>query len=88
MSQEAASQRKRPGVWLWLPLALFAGFFVLVMVGLLRPADREVAADLGDGAPGDEHGPGLGSDALGVHAASLVGRADIAALLRRPRACA
>jgi len=44
MSQEAASQRKRPGVWLWLPLALFAGFFVLVMVGLLRPADREVAS--------------------------------------------
>ena len=35
---------RRPGLWLWLPLALFAGFFVLVMVGLLRPADREVAS--------------------------------------------
>ncbi|MDR2857915.1 MAG: DsbE family thiol:disulfide interchange protein [Novosphingobium sp.] len=29
---------------LWLPLAAFAGFVVLVMVGLLRPADREVAS--------------------------------------------
>ena len=35
---------KRPGLWLWLPLALFVGFFVLVMFGLLRPADREVAS--------------------------------------------
>ena len=35
---------KRPTLWLWLPLALFAGFFVLVMIGLLRPADREVAS--------------------------------------------
>jgi cytochrome c biogenesis protein CcmG/thiol:disulfide interchange protein DsbE len=31
---------------LWLPLALFAGFVVLVMVGLLRPADREVASGM------------------------------------------
>lgn len=29
---------------LWLPLALFAGFVALVMVGLYRPADREVAS--------------------------------------------
>lgn len=29
---------------LWLPLALFAGFVVLVLIGLLRPADREVAS--------------------------------------------
>lgn len=29
---------------LWLPLAIFAGFVVLVMIGLLRPADREVAS--------------------------------------------
>lgn len=35
---------KRAGLWLWLPLALFFGFFVLVMVGLLRPADRNVAS--------------------------------------------
>ena len=35
---------KRPTLWLWLPLALFAGFFVLVMSGLLRPAEREVAS--------------------------------------------
>jgi len=29
---------------LWLPLALFAGFVGLVLIGLLRPADREVAS--------------------------------------------
>ena len=34
----------RRGWTLWLPLALFAGFFVLVMIGLYRPADREVAS--------------------------------------------
>ncbi|MET0179454.1 MAG: redoxin family protein [Novosphingobium sp.] len=32
--------------WLWLPLALFAGFFVLVISGLLSPADREVASTM------------------------------------------
>lgn len=31
---------------LWLPLALFAGFVGLVLVGLLRPADREVESAL------------------------------------------
>ena len=37
--------RKRAPRWaLWLPLALFAGFVVLVLIGLLRPADREVAS--------------------------------------------
>jgi cytochrome c biogenesis protein CcmG/thiol:disulfide interchange protein DsbE len=35
---------QRPTVWRWLPLGLFAAFFVLVMVGLFRPADREVAS--------------------------------------------
>jgi len=29
---------------LWLPLAIFAGFVLLVMVGLFRPASREVAS--------------------------------------------
>ncbi len=29
---------------LWLPLALFAGFVVLVLIGLLRPASRDVAS--------------------------------------------
>lgn len=37
-------QPKKPGVAIWLPLALFAGFFVLVIWGLVRPADREVAS--------------------------------------------
>lgn len=31
---------------LWLPLGLFAAFVVLVMVGLLRPADREVESGM------------------------------------------
>lgn len=31
---------------LWLPLALFAGFVVLVLVGLFRPASREVKSAL------------------------------------------
>ena len=45
MSDPAAvAEARRPGWVLWLPLALFFGFFVLVMFGLLRPADREVAS--------------------------------------------
>lgn len=32
----------RPGFARWLPLALFGGFFALVLVGLLWPADRQV----------------------------------------------
>lgn len=40
---EAAT--KAPRRWaIWLPLALFAGFVVLVTVGLLRPAERDVAS--------------------------------------------
>ena len=37
---------KHAGLWLWLPLALFVGFFGLVMSGLLNPADREVASTM------------------------------------------
>ncbi|MFM5884744.1 MAG: DsbE family thiol:disulfide interchange protein, partial [Novosphingobium sp.] len=37
----------KPPRWaLWLPLALFAGFVALVMVGLFRPASREVKSAL------------------------------------------
>lgn len=36
--------QKRSSLAIWLPLALFAGFFVLVIWGLVRPADREVAS--------------------------------------------
>lgn len=35
---------KRPGLAIWLPLILFGGFFALVIWGLVRPADREVAS--------------------------------------------
>lgn len=39
------SEPVKPGRWaLWLPLAIFAGFLVLVLFGLLRPADRDVAS--------------------------------------------
>jgi len=52
--------KKRPGLWLWLPLALFAGFFGLVLIGLLRPADREVAsAFVGKPLPGFDLRPAI-----------------------------
>jgi cytochrome c biogenesis protein CcmG, thiol:disulfide interchange protein DsbE len=36
-----------PRRWtLWLPLFLFAGFVIVVMVGLFRPADRQVSSAL------------------------------------------
>lgn len=37
---------KAPRWAIWLPLALFLGFVVLVMIGLYRPADRNVASAL------------------------------------------
>ena len=45
MSEEPRIVATKTARWaLWLPLAIFAGFVVLVMVGLLRPANREVAS--------------------------------------------
>jgi cytochrome c biogenesis protein CcmG/thiol:disulfide interchange protein DsbE len=42
MSGDVAAAPRR---WaLWLPLAVFAGFVVLVLIGLFRPADRDVAS--------------------------------------------
>ncbi|MFN5780684.1 MAG: DsbE family thiol:disulfide interchange protein, partial [Novosphingobium sp.] len=39
------SETKPASRWsLWLPLAIFLGFVGLVMFGLYRPADREVAS--------------------------------------------
>lgn len=41
------SETKPTTRWtLWLPLALFLGFIALVMFGLYRPADREVASTM------------------------------------------
>ena len=41
------SEPKAPSRWLlWLPLLGFAGFVALVMIGLYRPADREVASTM------------------------------------------
>jgi cytochrome c biogenesis protein CcmG/thiol:disulfide interchange protein DsbE len=35
----------KPRRWaIWLPLGIFLGFVVLVLIGLLRPAEREVAS--------------------------------------------
>ena len=39
------SKEAKPSRWaLWLPLVLFGAFVALVLVGLLRPADREVSS--------------------------------------------
>lgn len=49
MPQNPMPQNSMPASarWaLWLPLGVFAAFVVLVMVGLLRPADREVASGM------------------------------------------
>lgn len=40
----SAQPPKRSGLAIWLPLALFGAFFALVIWGLYRPADREVAS--------------------------------------------
>lgn len=37
---------KAPRWAIWLPLVLFVGFVALVMIGLFRPADRNVASAL------------------------------------------
>lgn len=37
-------ESRRPGLALWLPLILFAGFLGLVIYGLARPDNREVAS--------------------------------------------
>jgi cytochrome c biogenesis protein CcmG/thiol:disulfide interchange protein DsbE len=43
-SMNVTAPAKRASLWLWLPLALFFGFFLLVMSGLISPGDREVAS--------------------------------------------
>lgn len=42
----ATAAKRKPGLWLWLPLGLFAAFFVLVFVGLVRPANRDIASQM------------------------------------------
>lgn len=42
MSGERTAAPRRWAIW--LPLGLFLGFVALVLIGLLRPADREVAS--------------------------------------------
>ena len=43
MTETAAPPKPRRWA-IWLPLALFLGFVVLVMIGLFRPAERDVAS--------------------------------------------
>lgn len=44
---DAPKPPQAPRRWaIWLPLALFLGFVALVMIGLYRPADRNVASQL------------------------------------------
>lgn len=40
------TQARSPRWAIWLPLVLFMGFVGLVLVGLMRPADRDVASAL------------------------------------------
>lgn len=69
-----APPARRPGVWLWLPLALFAGFFVLVMIGLLRPTDREVASSfVGKPLPAFDLRPAV-PDKPGLKTADFAGK--------------
>lgn len=45
----AGATADKPNRWMiWLPLALFASFIALVLVGLYRPAPRDVASTLID----------------------------------------
>lgn len=44
MTDLANAPARRPGIAVWLPLILFGAFFALVIWGLFRPADREVAS--------------------------------------------
>ncbi|PNU06507.1 DsbE family thiol:disulfide interchange protein [Novosphingobium guangzhouense] len=47
MSEHTPKSAPLAGRWaIWLPLALFLGFVALVIVGLYRPADRNVASAL------------------------------------------
>lgn len=63
--------QKRPGLAIWLPLALFGAFFALVIWGLLRPADREVAsAFIGKPLPAFDL-PAATADRPGLSAAGM-----------------
>ncbi|MFC0589036.1 DsbE family thiol:disulfide interchange protein [Novosphingobium aquiterrae] len=46
MNTTGSVPAKAPRWALWLPLTLFAGFVALVMIGLFRPASREVKSAL------------------------------------------
>ncbi|AKM10582.1 DsbE family thiol:disulfide interchange protein [Croceicoccus naphthovorans] len=66
MSASTDPARKGKKWAIWLPLVLFGAFFVLVMNGLVRPADREIeSAMVGkalpefDLPPGSADRPGL-----------------------------
>lgn len=64
---------KAPGWAIWLPLALFLGFMVLVMVGLFRPADRTVASTLIDRSLPEFALPGSLPGTPGLKSADLLG---------------
>lgn len=64
----------KPSRWaLWLPLALFAGFVVLVIVGLWRPADRTIESKM-VGKPLPEFAlPAAVPDRPGLSRADMIG---------------
>jgi cytochrome c biogenesis protein CcmG/thiol:disulfide interchange protein DsbE len=56
-----SGQERKPRRWaMWLPLALFAAFVALVLVGLYRPADRSIeSAMIGKPLPAFELPPAV-----------------------------
>lgn len=61
MSEHIPPQRPKARRWaIWLPLVLFGAFVALVLIGLLRPADRTVGSTLiGKPLPSFELPPAL-----------------------------
>lgn len=66
MTEPLPSSPKPRGWTIWLPLALFLAFVVLVTVGLLRPADRSVASTLIDRPLPEFSLPGSRPDTSGL----------------------
>ncbi|MFY8196699.1 MAG: redoxin family protein [Novosphingobium sp.] len=66
--------KKRSSLAIWLPLALFGAFFALVIWGLVRPADREVAsAFIGKPLPQFDL-PAATADRPGLATAQMTGK--------------
>lgn len=73
MSGAPSSAPRKPGLALWLPLLLFAAFLALVVWGLVRPDNREVASTfIGKPIPAFDLPP-ASADRPGLARAQFVG---------------